>query len=72
MIDMGLGAMREYTNWLRAHYGAALSIDMEWQTMKSYPCCFSVATGQDGSVVGMRIFIADQCHSRFAATMNQR
>ncbi|MBA3059142.1 MAG: tape measure protein [Gammaproteobacteria bacterium] len=36
MIDMGLGAMREYTNWLRAHYGAALSIDMEWQTMKSY------------------------------------
>ncbi len=36
MIDMGLGEMREYTNWLRAHYGAALSIDMEWQTMKSY------------------------------------
>lgn len=36
MIELGLQGMREYTSWLRGHYGASLSIDMEWQTMKSY------------------------------------
>ena len=36
MIELGLQGMREYTSWLRGHYGASLSIDMEWQTMKYY------------------------------------
>ncbi len=36
MIELGLQGMREYTSWLRGHYGTSLSIDMEWQTMKSY------------------------------------
>ena len=36
MIELDLQGMREYTSWLRGHYGASLSIDMEWQTMKSY------------------------------------
>jgi phage-related minor tail protein len=36
MIDLGLEAMREYTFWMRQHYGAALSIGMEWDTMQGY------------------------------------
>ncbi len=36
MIDMGLQAMQEYTQWLRRNFSSALSIDMEWQTMKFY------------------------------------
>jgi tape measure domain-containing protein len=36
MIDLGLQGMQEYTSWLRRNYGASLSIDMEWQTMKLY------------------------------------
>ena len=28
--------MREYTSWLRSHYGASLSIDMEWKTLQDY------------------------------------
>ena len=36
MIDLGLQGMRDYTNWLRGNYGASLSIDMEWQTLKHY------------------------------------
>jgi phage-related minor tail protein len=36
MIDLGLEAMREYVFWMRQHYGAALSIGMEWDTMQGY------------------------------------
>ena len=36
MIELGMQGMRDYTSWLRANYGASLSIDMEWQTMKYY------------------------------------
>ena len=28
--------MREYTSWMRGHYGASLSIGFEWDTLKSY------------------------------------
>jgi tape measure domain-containing protein len=36
MIDMGLQAMQEYTQWLRRNFSSSLSLDMEWQTMKFY------------------------------------
>jgi tape measure domain-containing protein len=36
MIELGLQSMREYTNWMRSHYGASLSIGFEWDTLKSY------------------------------------
>ena len=36
MIELGMQGMREYTSWLRSHYGASLSIDMEWKTLQDY------------------------------------
>lgn len=36
MIELGMQAMREYTGWMRGHYGASLSIGFEWDTLKSY------------------------------------
>ncbi|NDP40550.1 MAG: phage tail tape measure protein [Rhodoferax sp.] len=36
MIELGLQAMRDNNAWLRHNYGASLSINMEWDTMKSY------------------------------------
>ena len=36
MIELGLQGMRDYSAWLRIHFGASLSIGMEWETMQSY------------------------------------
>lgn len=36
MVELGMQSMREYTSWMRGHYGASLSIGFEWDTLKSY------------------------------------
>ena len=43
MIDLGLQGMGEYTGWLQARYGAAVSLDMPRRTMDRY----SQQAGQD-------------------------
>ncbi len=36
MIELGLKGMDEYCGWLQWNYGAAISPDMRWNTMRNY------------------------------------
>ena len=36
MIELGMQAMRDYTGWMRGHYGASLSLGFEGDTLKFY------------------------------------
>lgn len=36
MIELGMSGMREYVHWMRVHYGAAMSIGFENDTLQGY------------------------------------
>ena len=60
MIELGLQSMREYTNWMRSHYGASLSIGFEWDTLKSYGEQAQTDRSQLESMVGRKTLTANE------------
>ena len=60
MIELGLQSMREYTNWMRSHYGASLSIGFEWDTLKSYGEQAQTDCSQLESMVGRKTLTANE------------
>jgi tape measure domain-containing protein len=60
MIELGLQSMREYTNWMRSHYGASLSIGFEWDTLKSYGVQAQTDRSQLESMVGRKTLTANE------------